>query len=57
MFADRAERRADLARRHRLLFWRKTPVAIRRRPADVAEWPESTRIFVPVDLTRGPVAA
>lgn len=41
----------DTTRIKEMLFDRKTPVAIRRLPTDIAGWPEITRILAPVELT------
>lgn len=47
---DPRARHSDIKRLHALLFGRKTPVAIRRLPTDIAGWPEIVRILLPVDL-------
>jgi SNF2 family DNA or RNA helicase len=41
----------DTSRMKAMLFDRKTPVALRRLPTDIAGWPEMTRILMPVELT------
>lgn len=47
---DAAERQRDIAHMRSLIFDRKTPVALRRVPEDIAGWPEIVRTLLPVDL-------
>lgn len=46
-----AEREQDIEKIRSLLFERKTPIALRRLPTDIAGWPEVTRSLLPVDLS------
>lgn len=41
---------ADLRRMHSLLFQGSPPIAIRRRPTDIAGWPEQQRVLLPIEL-------
>jgi len=45
------DRASDIALMKKLLFARSVPIALRRRPTDIAGWPEVQRILLPVDLT------
>jgi hypothetical protein len=45
--------RADCEKVRALLFDGKTPAGIRRRPEDVAGWPEINRILMPIGLDPG----
>jgi len=47
---DPVLRGKDIAHLRHMLFERKTPVAIRRLPTDLAGWPEVTRSLLPVEL-------
>lgn len=44
---------ADCDTMNQLLFGGKLPAGIRRRPQDIAGWPEINRILTPVELTPG----
>jgi hypothetical protein len=45
-----AERAEDIVRIREMLFERKTPLALRRLPTDLAGWPEVNRSLLPVAL-------
>lgn len=47
---DAGLRQEDIERMRRLLFERKTPVALRRLPSDISGWPELVRVLMPVEL-------
>lgn len=46
-------RRRDVEKMRKMLFDRRTPVALRRLPTDIAGWPELVRVLMPVQLDAG----
>lgn len=48
---DTSEREQDISHLRQLVFERKTPLALRRRPSEISGWPEINRILLPIELT------